>query len=411
MQRAFVTGLGAVTPFGVGVVPMWSGLLAGRSAVRTIQNFDASELAVQIAGEVPDFVPGDHMDAKVARRMDRFAQFAVAASKEAVKDAGLELTSLDLERVAVVMNTGAGGTVSFEGSIRGRINRGQRGVPLLAVPLYIPNMASSQVSIALGITGPTVTGTGACAAGVMAVIDAIRLIELGIVDVVVCGSTEALLSPVMVVGFSATGALSQRNDDPQGACRPFSNDRDGTVLAEGACVMVIESEEHAVRRGATVLAQAASGASTSDGYHITTPEPNGYHAARAIAQAIERAGLLPADVDYFAAHATGSRLGDIAETRAIRRVFGDDPAHLSVTSTKSMAGHLIGAAGALSSLSCVLAIRDSVVPGTINLTELDPECALPNLPTTSIHRPVRVAIANGLAFGGQNASALFRSVS
>ena len=408
-QRALVTGLGAVTPYGVGSLTLWDGLLAGRPAVRQIQNFDASELSVRIAGEVPGFSPGDHMDARSARRMDRFAQFAVTASREAIDHAGLDFDTVDRDRVAVVMNTGGGGLPSFEHSIRSRIQRGQRGVPLLAVPLYIPNMASSQVSIALGITGPVLTGTGACAAGVMAIIDAIRLIELDIVDVVIAGATEALLPPIIVAGFAATGALSSNNDDPEGACRPFSLDRDGTVLAEGACVLVIESEAHAIRRGATALAVAAGGATTSDGFHITSPEPTGQYAARAIELALTDAGLDPAEIDYFAAHATGSQLGDIAESRAIGRAFGEHTKHVLVSSTKSLVGHLIGAAGALSALTCVLAIRDGMVPPTINLNQPDPRCDLNVVSGNARRVPVRAALANGLAFGGQNATVAFRA--
>jgi 3-oxoacyl-[acyl-carrier-protein] synthase II len=407
--RAVVTGLGAITPFGAGVTPLWDGLLAGRSAVREIREFDASDLSVRIAGEVPDFRPADHMDAKAARRMDRFAQFAVAAATEAVTDAGLDVGAIDRDRVAVAIHTGGGGLTSFERSIRGRIEHGQRGVPLLAVPLYIPNMASSQVSIALGTTGPSLTGTGACAAGVLAMLDAIRLIELDLADVVIAGGTEALLTPVIIAGFAATGALSHRNDDPAGACRPFSVDRDGTVLAEGACVMVIESEAHAVRRGARAIAVAAGGASTSDGYHITSPDPLGRQGARAVSLAIARSGLQVEQIDYFAAHATGSELGDIAEAAAINLAFGSHTEKLAVSSTKSMVGHLIGAAGALSALTCVLAIRDEIVPPAINLTHVDPRCNITVVSPSAQRMPVRAAVANGLAFGGQNAAVVFRT--
>jgi 3-oxoacyl-[acyl-carrier-protein] synthase II len=408
--RAVVTGLGAVTPFGTGVTVLWNGLVAGRSAIRTIRNFDASALSVRIAGEVPDFDPADHMDAKAAKRMDRFAQLAVAAAREAVSHADLDLTKLDPDRVAVVVNTGGGGLPSFEASIRTRVTRGPRAVSPLAIPLFTPNMAASQVSIQLGTTGPVLAGVGACAAGVMAITDAIGLIERGEADVVIAGAAEALLTPVIVAGFAATGALSQRNDDPAGACRPFSVDRDGTVLAEGACLLVIESEAHAVRRGASVLAHAAAGATTSDAYHITAPEPSGRYVARAMTRALERAGTRPADIDYIAAHATGSDLGDIAETAAIKLAFGEHAHRLAVSSSKSMVGHLIGAAGALSALTCVLAIRDGVVPPTINLTTPDPRCDLDYVPNMARRMPVRTALANGLAFGGQNAAVLFRAL-
>jgi 3-oxoacyl-[acyl-carrier-protein] synthase II len=410
MRRAVITGLGAVTPFGAGVDAMWQGLTAGRSAIRQIQHFDAGALPVRIAGEVPDFRPADHMDAKAARRMDRFAQFAVAAAREAIAQSKLDLASVDRDRVAVVLNTGAGGVGSLEASVRARLSRGPRAVSPIAIPLYVPNMAASQVSIAFGITGPTLAGVGACAAGVMAITEAVHLIRAGIVDVAIAGASEALLSPAFVAGFAATGALSERNDAPAAACRPFSADRDGTVLAEGACVMVIESEEHAVRRGATVHAEAAGGATTSDAYHITAPEPEGVHGARAISLALQRAGLAPDEIDYFAAHATGSQLGDIAETKAIHLAFGAHANSLAVSSTKSMIGHLIAAAGALSAVACVLAIRDGIVPPTINLDTPDPRCDLDYVPNAARRQPVRATIANGLAFGGQNAATVIRAI-
>jgi 3-oxoacyl-[acyl-carrier-protein] synthase II len=410
MQRALVTGLGAVTPFGVGVGPLWEGLIAGRSAVRVMQNIDTSALPVRIAGEVPDFRPADHMDPKPAKRMDRFAQFAVAAAREAITHAGLNFDTIDRDRIAVVMNTGGGGLPSIESSVLTRINKGPRAVSPVAIPLYTPNMAASQVTIQLGITGPSLAGVGACAAGITAITDALYLIERGDVDIVIAGASEALLTPTIIAGFAATGALSARNDDPATACRPYSLDRDGTVLAEGACVMVIESEASAVRRGATALAHVAGGATTSDAFHITAPEPTGVHYARAMQLALTRAGLQPQDIDYLGAHGTGSELGDIAETRAIHLAFGEHARRLPLSSLKAMVGHLIGAAGALSALSCILAIRDGVVPPTINLTEPDPRCDLDYVPLVARKTPVRAAMANGLAFGGQNASVIFRAV-
>lgn len=407
MSRALVTGLGAVTPFGTGIDALWTGLIAGRSAVRAIEHLDASALPVRIAGEVPDFRPVDHMDFKAAKRMDRFAQFAVAAAREAVGDARLDLSALDSDRVAVTINTGGGGLPSFEQSVLTRLAKGGRAVSPLAIPLYTANMGASQVSIQLGITGPTLAGVGACAAGVSAIIDALHLIQRGEVDVVIAGASEALLTPTIIAGFAATGALSTRNDDPAGACRPYSADRSGTVLAEGACIMVIESEAHAVKRGATALAVVAGGANTSDGFHITAPEPTGIHYATAMRLAMERSGLQPHDIDYIAAHGTGSELGDIAETAAIRLAFGAHADRLPLSSVKSMTGHLIGAAGALSAVSCVLAMRDETIPPTINLTSPDPRCNLDYVPNEARRLPVRAAMANGLGFGGQNASVVF----
>jgi 3-oxoacyl-[acyl-carrier-protein] synthase II len=411
MPRALVTGLGAVTPYGVGVDRLWDGLTAGRSAVRAIQNIDASDLPVRIAGEVPDFRPVDHMDFKAAKRMDRFAQFAVAAAREAVANAGLDLTSLDPERIAVTINTGGGGLPSFEQSVLTRVTKGGRAVSPLAIPLYTANMAASQVSIQLGITGPTLAGVGACAAGITAITDAMHLIERGEADVVIAGASEALLTPVIIAGFAATGALSTCNDDPAGACRPYSADRAGTVLAEGACIFVIEAEAHAVRRGASALAVVAGGATTSDAFHITAPEPTGVHYARAMELALERSGLQPAEIDYLGAHGTGSDLGDVAETVAVRLAFGPHADRLPLSSIKSMTGHLIGAAGSLSAMSCVLAIRDGIAPPTTNLTTPDPRCDLDYVPNIARRLPVRTAMANGLGFGGQNASVVFTTVS
>lgn len=410
MQRALVTGLGAVTPYGIGVDRLWAGLIAGESAVRPIQNFDASDLPVRIAGEVPDFRPADHMDPKPAKRMDRFAQLAVAAAREAIAHAGIDLDAVDRDRVAVTINTGGGGLPSFETSVLTRITKGPRAVSPLAIPLYTPNMAASQVSIQLGITGPTLAGVGACAAGITAITDALYLIERDEADIVIAGGSEALLTPSIIAGFAATGALSARNDDPAGACRPYAAGRDGTVLAEGACVMVIESEASAVQRGATAMAHVAGGATTSDAFHITAPEPSGVHYARAMRLALERAGLRPEDIDYLGAHGTGSELGDIAETRAVHLAFGEHADRLPLSSVKAMVGHLIGAAGTLSAMSCILAIRDGIVPPTINLTQPDPRCDLDYVPLAARKTPVRAAMANGLAFGGQNASVVFRAV-
>lgn len=411
MNKVVVTGLGAVTPFGPGVRALWDGLLAGRPAIREIQRFDVSALPVRIAGEVPDFHPTDHMDVKTAKRTDRFAQFALAAAREAIDHAGLVIAAGDPRRVAAMVYTGGGGMTSMETAILTRLKRGGRAVPPLTIPLWAPNIASSHLTMAHGITGPALTGTGACAAGVMAYIDAVRLIEMGMIDVAIAGASEALLSPVMLAGFAATGALSVRNDNPAAACRPFDSGRDGTVLGEGSCMMVLESEAHAVRRGATAIAIASGGSSTSDAHHITAPSPDGMQVARAISNACRGAGITPDQVDYFSAHATGSRLGDVAENAAIHRAFGAHAKRLLVSSSKSMAGHLIGAAGALSSLTCVLAIRDGIVPPTINVRQLDPEIDLDVVRTGARKAVVRVAIANGLAFGGQNAATVFQSIS
>jgi 3-oxoacyl-[acyl-carrier-protein] synthase II len=409
--RVVVTGIGAVTPLGIGAETFWQGLVAGCSGIRQIQHFDASALPVRIAGEVPGFVAADFMDGKAARRMDRFAQFAVAASREALESAGLAITDDNRERVAVVMNTGGGGIWTIESNIVAMERGGPGRVSPLLIPMFAPNMASSQVSISLGIRGPVMTSVAACAAGVQAFVDAVRLLECGEADAAVVGGTEAGLSPVSIAGLSNMQALSRRNDDPPAASRPFDSGRDGFVFGEGAAAMVLETEEHAVRRGATALCYAGGGAVTADAYHITAPLADGSGAAGAMTRAMTRARIDPQEVDYVAAHATATPLGDVAETRAIERALGDHASRVAISANKSMVGHLLGAAGAVSSLACVLAIRDGIAPPTVNLTDPDPECTLDYVPNVARRLPIRVALANGFGFGGQNACAVFRAIS
>ena len=408
MTRAVVTGMGAITPLGIGLDTFWDGLTSGRSGISCIQNFDATDLEVRIAGEVHGFDPKEFMDFKAARRMERFAQFGVAAAREAIANAGLEITDENRERIGVVMNTGGGGISAIERDVNVMRDKGAKRVSPFLIPLFSPNMASCQVSIAFGIHGPSVTSVAACAAGVMAFVDAVHMIERDEVDVVITGGTEAGITPVAIAGLANMGALSRRNDAPAEASRPFDTGRDGFVFAEGAGVVVLESAEHAARRGANVVCEASGGAYTSDAYHITAPDPNGRGAASAMARAVRRAGLEPTDIDYVAAHATATPLGDIAETKAIKQVFGDHAANLVVSANKSMLGHLLGAAGAVSSLACILAIRDGVVPPTINLVDQDPACDLDYVANEARQVPIRAAVANGFGFGGQNASAVFR---
>lgn len=407
MGRVVVTGLGAVTPLGIGVDAFWDGLIAGRSGVRTIQHWDASDLAVQIAAEVPDFVAKDFIDPKMALRMDRFAQFGVAATRQALDQAGLQITDENRERVGVVMNTGGGGIPTIENNVLVMHEKGPKPVSPFLIPMFAPNMASSQVSITFGTRGPSITGVAACAAGVQAFVDAVHLLERGEVDVVITGGTEAGITPVAVAGLANMRALSRRNDDPAAASRPFDKGRDGFVFGEGAAVMVLETEEHAVRRGASAIAYCHGGAYTSDAFHITAPDPTGTGAARAMAKAVERAGLQPEDIDYVAAHATSTQIGDIAETLAVKIAFGDHASKLALSANKSMLGHLLGGAGAVSSLACVLATKHDIVPPTINLTDPDPECDLDYVPNVARKMTVRAALANGFGFGGQNACAVF----
>ncbi len=410
MTRVVVTGVGAVSPLGIGVDALWDGLTSGRSGIRTIQSFDASDLTVQIAGEVPGFVANEFMDFKAARRMDRFAQFGVAAAREAIEDAKLEITDHNRERIGIVVNTGGGGIPTIETEVTTMHRGGAKRVSPFLIPLFAPNMASSQIAITFGVHGPTVTSVAACAAGVQAFVDAVYMIERGEVDVVITGGTEAGITPVAIAGMANMGALSERNDAPEKASRPFDKDRDGFVFSEGAGVVILESEEHAARRGAEVICQASGGAYTSDAFHITAPDPSGRGQASAMRRALDRSGLQPADVNYVAAHATATPLGDIGETNSLKNVFGDHAPNLAVSANKSMVGHLLGAAGAVSSLGCILAIRDNLVHPTINLDNQDPECDLDYVPNVARKLQVNAAIANGFGFGGQNACAVFQRI-
>jgi 3-oxoacyl-[acyl-carrier-protein] synthase II len=395
--RVVVTGLGAVTPLGVGAPAFWDGLLAGRSGVRRIQHFDTENLAVKIAAEVPDFDPKAFMEPKSVRRMDRFAHFAIAATREALADANLEITDENRERVAIVMNSGGGGIPAIESNVTAMALSGPSRVSPLVIPIFAPNMASCQVSIAFGIHGPSITSAAACASGVQAYVDAVRLLRAGEADVVITGGTEAGLTPVALTSLANMQALSRRNDEPERASRPFDLDRDGFVFGEGAGVLILETEEHAVRRGASVYAEALGGALTSDAFHLTAPEPSGRGARQAMTNALCRAGMEPNQIDYIAAHATSTTIGDAAETRAIKDAFGDRAYGVAVSANKSMIGHLLGAAGAVSAVACTLAIRDGIVPPTINLDTPDPDCDLDYVPNVARRLTVDAAMVNGFA--------------
>jgi 3-oxoacyl-[acyl-carrier-protein] synthase II len=408
VKRVVVTGLGAVSPLGIGVPALWEGLVAGRSGVRRVQHFDTDNLLVKIAAEVPDFDPKAFIDAKSVRRMDRFAHFAIAATREALTDANLEITDDNRERVAVVMNTGGGGIPTIESNVTAMAQSGPSRVSPLVIPIFAPNMASSQVSIAFGIHGPTITSAAACASGVQAFVDAVRLLHAGEADVVVTGGTEAGITPVALSGLANMHALSRRNDNPEGASRPFDLDRDGFVFGEGSGALILETEEHAVGRGAHVYAEALGGALTSDAFHLTAPEPSGRGARAAMTNALNRAEMEPHQIDYIAAHATSTPIGDTAETMSIKGAFGDHAHTVAISANKSMIGHLLGAAGAISAVHCILAIRDGVVPPTINLDTPDPDCDLDYVPHVARHMPVRAVMVNGFGFGGQNATAIFR---
>ncbi|MCC6944502.1 MAG: beta-ketoacyl-ACP synthase II [Thermomicrobiales bacterium] len=408
MGRVVVTGAGALSPLGIGAETLWQEMLAGKSGIRQIENFDVSDLEVRIGGEVRNFDPKDYIDAKLAKRMDRFSHFSVTAAAEALKNADFEITDDNRERVGVIVNTGGGGIPVMEVEVEHMLEKGPKWVHPLLIALFAPNMASCQVSMVFGIHGPTVTSSAACASGIQAFVQGYQMLERNEVDLVIAGGSEAGLRRTSVTAMANMGALSKRNDDPEGASRPFDLGRDGFVFAEGAGLLILEREEHALNRGAPILAELTGGAFTSDAFHITAPNPDGVHAGRAMSLAIERSGLLPSDIDYVAAHATATPLGDIAETDAVKRAFGDHAYKLALSANKSMVGHLLGAAGGVSAIACVFAIRDGIVPPTINLTDPDPRCDLDYVPNVARKMTVNAALANGFGFGGQNAVAVFK---
>jgi 3-oxoacyl-[acyl-carrier-protein] synthase II len=407
-RRAVVTGLGAISPVGNDVPTFWSNLTGGVSGVAPITAYDASNEEVRIAGEVKDFDPRDHMDFKQARRMSRFSQLAVAAAAEAITDSGLSITDRNRDDIAVVINTGGGGIgdVSIAQDVY-RTQGPQRVSPFM-VPMLSPSMAACQVSIQNGLRGPIITSVAACASGVQALVEAQRLIERGDVDVVIAGGTESAILPVAFAALANMGALSKRNDEPAKASRPFDAGRDGFVFGEAAGVLVVEAAAHAEARGASVLAEVAGGALTGDAFHISAPDPSGYGAAKAMERALRDAGIGPEEVDCVVAHGTSTPLNDATESKAIRAAFGEHADRLAVSSNKSMIGHTLGAAGAMSALVAVLAIRDGVIPPTINYETPDPACDLDYVPNVARRATVNTAIINGFGFGGQNAVAVFR---
>ena len=407
-RRAVVTGWGAITPLGNDADTYWRNLAAGMSGVGPITQFDASAEEVRIAAEVRDFDPAAFMDFKAARRMARFSQFAVAAAAQAIAGSGLEVTDANRDDIGVVVNTGGGGLEEVADGQMTYMQRGGQRVSPFMVPMLSASMAACQISILNKLRGPVITSVAACASGAQAFIEAQRLIQHGDAEVVITGGTESALMPVAFAALANMGALSKRNDDPAGASRPFDATRDGFVYGEAAGVVVVESAEHAERRGAQVWAEVAGGAMTGDAFHISAPEPSGYGAARAMQRALRDAGLEPEAVDVVFAHGTSTPLNDATETKAIHSAFGDHARRLAVTSNKSMLGHTLGAAGAMSALAAIGAIRDGVIPPTINYATPDPDCDLDYVPNVARRATVNVAIVNGFGFGGQNAVAVFR---
>jgi 3-oxoacyl-[acyl-carrier-protein] synthase II len=401
-----ITGLGAVTPLGNTRADTWSGLIEGRSGVAPITQFDPSDFATTIAAEVHGFDPAEHLAPKTLKRTSRASQLAIVAAREAVTDAGFD-TRLDDDRTGVVINCAVSGFAEVQQATEILHAEGPRRVSPKFVPSAISNMPACEVAIDLGVHGPVNASALACASGLYAMLQARALLLSGEADRVVAGGTDAAITPAMFAGLSNMRALSQHNDDPAGASRPFDADRDGFVFGEGAIVAVLERRSQAIQRGATIYAEVLGGALTSDAFHVVAPERSGKHATRAINQALERARLAPTDVDYVCAHGTSTQANDRTETVAIKRAFGDAAYDLAVSAPKSMTGHMIGAAGALAAMVCALTIHEGVIPPTINYETPDPDCDLDYVPGEAREQRVRHALTNAFGFGGQNCVVAF----
>jgi 3-oxoacyl-[acyl-carrier-protein] synthase II len=409
-EQVWVTGLGAVSAFGTGREKLWSGLVAGESGIGPITLYDAAPYAVRIAGEVSGHEPAEHFDRKTLRRLGRFSQFGLLAAREAVEQSGLVLGDLDPLRVATVVGSGIGDFEMIEDQVVVSKKRGPGKMNPFTVPRVITNMAGANIALEFGLNGPSFGTSSACATGAHAIAMAVLMLRAGIVDVAIAGAAEACVSPVSVESYHALRALSTREVPPEGASCPFDRDRDGFVIAEGAGVLLLEREEFARQRGATPLAALAGVGMTCDAYHITACPPDGKTAAAAMSLALEDAGLTPADIDYVNAHGTSTPLNDPAETRALKLAFGDEASATPMSSTKSMTGHPLGAAGALEAVISISAIREQVIPPTINLRHPDPACDLDYVPNTARDAKIGAVMSNSFGFGGQNCVLVARSV-
>jgi 3-oxoacyl-[acyl-carrier-protein] synthase II len=406
-RRVVVTGIGCVSPLGIGVDETWEGIVEGRSGLTRITKFDASNLPSQIAGEVKNFKPQDFMPEKLVSRVDSFIQYAIASARMALEDAKLVEVELG-ERAGVIVGVGMGGVGQVEHYTRILDERGYKRVTPFFIPMIIPNMPAGQVAILFGAKGPNLAVCTACAAGNHAIGEAYRMIKNGLIDIAICGGTESLITPLTVAGFSVMKALSTRNDEPEKASRPFDAKRDGFVIAEGSGILVLEELTQAQKRGAKVYAELIGYWATCDAYHMTAPSPDGEGAETCMKLALEDANIALNEVDYINAHGTSTPLNDAAETKAIKKVFGEHAYKLMVSSTKSMTGHLLGGAGGLEAVITVKALETGIVPPTINLEEPDPECDLDYVPNQARRANIKVAMSNAFGFGGTNACLVFR---
>ena len=408
-RRVVVTGLGMVTPLGTGVEKNWEAVCAGRSGIRRIERFDASPFPSRIAGEVPDFRSEDFMDRQQVRRFDIFVHYAVASARMAMEDSGFSITKENAPRVGCLTGSGLGGLSMLERYHQVLLEKGPKRISPFFIPGIIANMAPGQIAIEFGARGPNLSIETACAASTHAVGESFRLIREGIADAMITGGSEAVVTPLALAGFCSMKALSTRNDEPERASRPFDLDRDGFIMGEGAGILLLESLDSALERGAQIYAEVTGYGLSGDAYHVSAPDPEGVGAIHCMKMALEDAGLRPEQIDYINAHGTSTKLNDDSETRAIKAVFGDHAHRLPVSSTKSMTGHLLGGAGGVEAIYTTLTIKNGVIPPTVNYETPDPDCDLDYVPDTARQRKVRSALSNSFGFGGTNGTLLLQA--
>jgi 3-oxoacyl-[acyl-carrier-protein] synthase II len=407
-RRVVVTGMGLVIPTGIGVGTAWKNVCEGKSGVGPLTRFDTNGFETKIAAEVKNFNPELYIDKKEIKKMDLFIHYAIAAAKEALEDAQLSITPENSEQIGVIVGTGLGGLPSIERYHKVLLERGPSRITPFFIPMLIANMASGQIAIQFGPKGPNTCVVTACATGGHCIGDAFRAIVYGDAEAMITGGTEANITPLTIGGFNAMKALSTRNDEPEKACRPFEKNRDGFVVAEGSGILILEELQFALKRKAKIYGELIGYGYTGDAYHITAPSPDGDGAVRCMRMAIKDAGLTPEDVDYINAHGTSTPLNDLTETIAIKRVFGDYAKKVPISATKSMTGHLLGAAGSTEAIFTLLSIRDGIMPPTMNYDEADPECDLDYIPNMARRKPFKIGMSNSFGFGGTNATLIFR---
>ncbi|MDX2480000.1 MAG: beta-ketoacyl-ACP synthase II [Desulfuromusa sp.] len=410
MRRVVVTGLGVVSPLGTGTEKNWAAITSGKSGIGTISRFDASELPTQIAGEVKDFNPEDFIDKKEIKKMDLFIQYGLAAAEMALQDSGLEINDENAERVGVLVGSGLGGLPAIEKYHQLMLERGYKKISPFFIPMLIINLAPGHISIKFGAKGPNLSSVSACATGTHSIGDAYHMIARGDADAMFAGGTESTITPLAIGGFNVMKALSTRNDDPLTASRPFEKNRDGFIMAEGAGILILEDYESAKKRGADIYCEVAGYGLSSDAFHLTQPAPGGEGAARCIKMALNSAGLNPEQVDYINAHGTSTHFNDLYETMAIKTVLGEHARKVLVSSTKSMTGHGLGAAGGIEAAYSALALKHGIVPPTINYVEPDPECDLDYVPNEARQVDCKVVLSNSFGFGGTNATLALRKI-